>query len=186
MTTKTSNCPRDGAVLVPLEVEGLDLDSCPECGGLWFDLGELRRAEEREDEDLAWLEFTLWRDEHEFELTPTSMTCPRCEGRLGSALYHDTGVVVHTCPECEGTWLDHGDLGYIIRHLEAELGALPTSALVAASFAEAAQLVTRRGALAAEWADLRGLLGLIAKRFGTRHHGLLERLAQAMRETPLT
>lgn len=186
MTKETTSCPRDGAALAPLQTAGLDLDGCPTCGGLWFDLGELRQAEEREDEDLAWLEFTLWRDEHAFDLTPTSMECPRCSSRLGSALYHGTGVVVHMCPQCEGTWLDHGDLGYIVRHLEAELQAMPTSALVKASLAEAAQLVTRRGALAAEWGDLRGVLGLIAKRFGTRHHGLFARLAQAMRETPLT
>ncbi|MEZ6013870.1 MAG: zf-TFIIB domain-containing protein [Planctomycetota bacterium] len=216
-TQPTPVCPRDGAALAPLEVQGLALDSCPACGGLWFDLGELRRAEDREDPDLRWLEFTLWRDEHAFELTPTPMPCPRCAlgpppgatdvagvadvtqitgatgttgtnpavPRLGSALYHDTGVLVHTCAACEGTWLDHGDLGYIVRHLEAELDALPTSSLVAASLGEAAQLVTRRGALAAEWGDLRGVLGLIARRFGTRHHGLLARLAQAMRETPL-
>lgn len=178
-------CPRDGATLAPLEIEGLDLDSCPECGGLWFDMGELRRAEDRADEDLHWLEFTLWRDEHSFALTPTPLDCPRCDGQLGSAVYHETGVIVHSCPACEGTWLDHGDLEVIVRHLEDELAALPDSKLVAASLSEAAQLVTRRGALAAEWGDLRGVLGLIAKRFGSRHHGLLARLAQVMRETPL-
>ena len=61
------------------------------------------------------------------------------------------------------------------------------ASLVAASVREAAQLVTRRGgALAAEWDDLRGVLGLLARRFGTRHHGLLARLAEMMRDTPLT
>jgi|JI10StandDraft_1071094.scaffolds.fasta_scaffold427216_1 Zn-finger nucleic acid-binding protein len=180
-------CPRDRATLLPVDVLGLAVDTCPTCSGLWFDLGELRRAEALEDQDLHWLEFTLWRDEHRFQLTPTPMPCPRCAAKLGSALYHDTGVLVHTCPDCEGTWLDRGDLTAIVRHLEAELDALPTSSLVAASVREAAQLVTRRGgALAAEWDDLRGVLGLLARRFGTRHHGLLARLAEMMRDTPLT
>lgn len=186
MTQPKPHCPRDGAALAPLEVDGLALDSCPSCGGLWFDLGELRRAEDREDPDLHWLEFTLWRDEHSFQLTPTPLPCPRCDGRLGSALYHDTGVLVHMCPACEGTWLDHGDLELIVRCLEEELDALPTTSLLAASLKDAARLATRRGALAEEWGDIRGMLGLLARRLGTRHHGLLARLAQAMRETPLT
>jgi Zn-finger nucleic acid-binding protein len=180
------DCPRDGARLVSVDLDGLHLDTCPVCAGLWFDLGELRRAEELEDHDLHWLEFTLWRDEGSFELTPTPMRCPRCSERLGSALYHDTGVLVHMCPSCEGTWLDHGDLEFIVRHLEAELHALPTSSLVAASVREAAVLVGQRGALATDWADLRGLLQLVAKRVGSRNQGLLARLVQAMRETPLT
>lgn len=178
-------CPRDGAALAPLELDGLAVDSCPTCDGLWFDLGELRRAEALEDGDLEWLELTLWRDEARFALTPTPMPCPRCGARLGSALYHDTEVLVHSCPACEGTWLDRGDLEQIVRRLEDELDALPTGALLAASVREAAQLVTRRRALADEWGDLKGLLGLLAHRFGTRHRGLLARLAEVVRDAPL-
>jgi len=180
------HCPRDGNALAPVQDMGLDLDTCPDCKGIWFDLGELRRAEDLVEGDLHWLEFTLWHDEEAFELTPTPLACPRCGERLGSMLYHNTGVVVHSCPACEGTWLDHGDLELIVRQLADELHALPTSSLVAASVREAAQLITRRATLAAEWGDLRGVLGLLARRFGARHQGLLARLAQVVRETPLS
>ena len=34
-------CPLDGSALLGLTANGVTLDRCPSCGGLWFDAGEL-------------------------------------------------------------------------------------------------------------------------------------------------
>ena len=40
-------CPVDGATLVPLERQGIEIDHCPSCRGVWLDRGELDKIVER-------------------------------------------------------------------------------------------------------------------------------------------
>jgi len=40
-------CPVDGAKLVPMERQGIEIDHCPECRGVWLDRGELDKILER-------------------------------------------------------------------------------------------------------------------------------------------
>ena len=40
-------CPVDGAVLVPMERQGIEIDHCPQCRGVWLDRGELDKLIER-------------------------------------------------------------------------------------------------------------------------------------------
>jgi Zn-finger nucleic acid-binding protein len=36
-------CPRDGARLVEVERDGVMIDACPTCRGIWLDRGELEK-----------------------------------------------------------------------------------------------------------------------------------------------
>jgi Zn-finger nucleic acid-binding protein len=79
--------------------EEIELDRCNECGGVWFDAGELLATSGR----VA----TSTRD-------ATDRLCPVCHvelelGRLNS------GVEVETCPRCRGTFLEARDLEAIAR-----------------------------------------------------------------------
>jgi uncharacterized protein len=40
-------CPVDGTVLVPIERQGIEIDHCPNCRGVWLDRGELDKILER-------------------------------------------------------------------------------------------------------------------------------------------
>jgi len=40
-------CPVDGAALVPMERQGIEIDHCPTCRGVWLDRGELDKIIER-------------------------------------------------------------------------------------------------------------------------------------------
>ncbi|MBO9713356.1 zf-TFIIB domain-containing protein [Sphingomonas sp.] len=40
-------CPVDGERLVPVERQGIEIDHCPECRGVWLDRGELDKIIER-------------------------------------------------------------------------------------------------------------------------------------------
>jgi len=40
-------CPVDGAALVPMERQGIEIDHCPSCRGVWLDRGELDKIIER-------------------------------------------------------------------------------------------------------------------------------------------
>ena len=41
------NCPTDGTVLVMSERQGVEIDYCPTCRGVWLDRGELDKILER-------------------------------------------------------------------------------------------------------------------------------------------
>ncbi len=41
------NCPIDGAALVITTREGIEIDYCPKCRGIWLDRGELDKLIER-------------------------------------------------------------------------------------------------------------------------------------------
>lgn len=44
-------CPVDGAALVMSERQGIEIDYCPECRGVWLDRGELDKIVERSKMD---------------------------------------------------------------------------------------------------------------------------------------
>ena len=44
-------CPNDGAVLQMSERQGVEIDYCPTCRGVWLDRGELDKLIERSE---AW------------------------------------------------------------------------------------------------------------------------------------
>jgi len=44
------NCPVDGTQLAMSEREGVEIDYCPSCRGIWLDRGELDKIIERDGE----------------------------------------------------------------------------------------------------------------------------------------
>ncbi|MFZ5444504.1 MAG: zf-TFIIB domain-containing protein [Myxococcota bacterium] len=98
------DCPDCGTHLRPFWVpsrkggEELELDRCNDCGGVWFDAGELQQATGRAVTTRA---------------TETDRACPAChyplrEGSMG-------GVAVETCARCGGTFLEARDLDAVAR-----------------------------------------------------------------------
>ncbi len=63
-------CPKDQAIMLSLERNGVIVDRCTECGGLFLDRGELERLVELEGQFNAqrgWVEADQerWRDDDE-------------------------------------------------------------------------------------------------------------------------
>jgi uncharacterized protein len=44
------NCPVDDSTLLLAERQGVELDYCPECRGVWLDRGELDKLVRRDDD----------------------------------------------------------------------------------------------------------------------------------------
>ena len=45
------NCPSDGTTLLMSERQGVEVDYCPQCRGIWLDRGELDKILERMQTD---------------------------------------------------------------------------------------------------------------------------------------
>lgn len=43
------HCPKDGADLEEVQYHGVSVDRCTECGGVWFDAGEVESLVEKEE-----------------------------------------------------------------------------------------------------------------------------------------
>ena len=53
-------CPVDGATLLLSERQGVEIDYCPNCRGVWLDRGELDKLLQRDDDEWRG-EFDRWR-----------------------------------------------------------------------------------------------------------------------------
>ncbi|WP_205513887.1 zf-TFIIB domain-containing protein [Longitalea arenae] len=59
------NCPNCNEVLVMTERQGVEIDYCPKCRGIWLDRGELDKIIEKSSQAGATFDDTdRYRDEH--------------------------------------------------------------------------------------------------------------------------
>ncbi|MEM1597551.1 MAG: zf-TFIIB domain-containing protein [Pyrobaculum sp.] len=61
-------CPVCGIELRPRIVYDIEIDSCPKCGGVWLDGGELNKllakVKEYREEYYSYDEYKRWEEEH--------------------------------------------------------------------------------------------------------------------------
>jgi Zn-finger nucleic acid-binding protein len=106
------DCPR---CKTQLSVENLkdvkvsfDIDTCANCGGTWFDKGELDKIDQVMEP--TFLEIRkIPRKSEQLE----ALYCPSCNHhpRLEKAEHpRDSKVIFDYCTSCKGIWLDKGEL----------------------------------------------------------------------------
>lgn len=88
--------------------EGVIVNFCRGCKGLWFDQGELALYCETEG-DVPDLN-ALLPQAHQ-----TAYRCPRCHDRQLMELPYMAGeaVLIDWCPACHGAWLDQGEISKV-------------------------------------------------------------------------
>jgi uncharacterized protein len=157
-------CPVDKIEMISQEVEGVLIDECPQCKGIWFDQGELEAVKDALEPDTNWMEVDLWRQEDRFDLSQSEGLCPRDNVRLMSLKYGEAAIEIETCLKCHGVWLDGGELKKIISALDAEIDQMSASDYLSESLKEAREVLTGEGSLASEWKDLKTLFRLFQYR----------------------
>ncbi len=80
-------CPTCDHEMTPIEAEGIEVDMCTNCGGIWLDDSELE------------------------ELLGT-VRCPHCERMM--VVRELRGVEYDYCPYCGSVWMDRGELGTLV------------------------------------------------------------------------
>lgn len=109
---------------------GLEIDSCPECQGLWFDSGELRKFFSS-----PALQQRFFLEDHVeplqtvgYTISTRARACPRCRVAMRENLVGD--INVDRCEQCNGIWLDHGELKRIVYKYKQNKGLQGDSAVV--------------------------------------------------------
>jgi Zn-finger nucleic acid-binding protein len=90
--------------------EGVVVNFCNDCKGLWFDQGELALYTETAA-DLPQLDTLLSQGQ------TTSYTCPHCPDEHLIEIPYMSGedLLIDWCPGCHGAWLDHRELPKVER-----------------------------------------------------------------------
>jgi len=113
-------CPACDRGLTGVQVGSVLLDVCKGgCGGIWFDVHELEKVTEENQELPADVDVDCDVAVNvDFDRT---RQCPRCDGvDLERRLPHLGSVVeIDLCPRCGGYWLDCGEL----EKIRAETGS---------------------------------------------------------------
>jgi Zn-finger nucleic acid-binding protein len=122
----TIKCPACEGRLYPVNWHGTELDICNAgCYGIWFDYGELQAVEQSDTSDNIDQAFvgTYHRRPVQEDMKAPERHCPQDNKVLTRYEWNvGTGLVMDSCPQCHGIWLDAGELkgfvGYIKRFRE--------------------------------------------------------------------
>lgn len=121
------HCPKDKAICRTKQLDDIEIDVCPECDGVWIEKGEVQKLNAKLevpkytniDEVLA-----KWEVSHSGATIPkdfwteTALVCPRHHGHMTKHYFGGTQIGVDQCQECEGFWLDGGELQAIAKLAE--------------------------------------------------------------------
>lgn len=124
----------------------VQLDDCPQCGGIWFDDGELKKLQSIGDElSLHSLEGQAKPDKDVVTTEREAKLCPICNERLTPYRYmYSSDVLLDECDECYGVWVQDGELEKMAHYLESEQERIaPTKREVMAAISAEVQMVSR-------------------------------------------
>ena len=112
-------CPICKISLTPTKYRGITIHECNYCKGKWFEGEELSNIIEKKDDDLRWMDFSLFEEKgNKYEKTLSERLCPKDSKKMGTFKYLDSGVVINKCEQCGGVWLDNNELQKILKYLE--------------------------------------------------------------------
>lgn len=101
------NCPKCKAAMSPVEIEGITVDRCDGCGGLWFDLREHEHLKEIEGSEKI---DTGSRGRGQSMDAVRDIDCPKCSTQMVKLGFHDQpDIHYEQCTICGGAFLDAGE-----------------------------------------------------------------------------
>ncbi|MSP18635.1 MAG: hypothetical protein EXR74_03590 [Bdellovibrionales bacterium] len=111
-------CVRCHSSLTPQFYESIEIDRCAKCSGAWLDAGELGKivATPLEKFSKALIAKTLESRKPgipDAEIK-SEEKCPKCSAAMVAKNYaYGSGVIIDSCPQGHGIWLDANELDKI-------------------------------------------------------------------------
>jgi len=106
MTEERIKCPDCGVDMTPVEFHEIEIDRCPKCKGIWFDILEhedLKKEQGAEKIDSG-------ADHAKLNSEGKIRDCPKCHTRMSPT--HDLEqphIVFEKCSSCSGVFFDAGE-----------------------------------------------------------------------------
>ena len=98
--------------MITMELEGVEIDHCVDCGGIWLDSGELEFL--TGDPDQAGVLFESLRRCEDYKEKPRR--CPICDKKMHKVLASSEGpdLLIDRCRRNDGLWFDRNELDDIL------------------------------------------------------------------------
>lgn len=117
----SNKCPRCSGALEPLDIDGVKIDRCGSCRGIFLDKYELNRlnalnsgAAENLNDGAPGSAAIETSD------ASKKINCLRCSSVMNVVNFsYTSGIFIDHCPACESVWLDNGELAKILQYLKA-------------------------------------------------------------------
>ncbi len=120
-------CPVDDFTLAQESYEGVAVDVCPHCGGVWLDAGELEVVQNAQASDfrdvptLTDVESVKAAEAMGRAAEETPRNCVVCNSGLEQKEYaYASQVMIDQCPKGHGIWLDKNELARLEMFFEDE------------------------------------------------------------------
>lgn len=107
-------CPECDEEMLILELDGVEIDCCHDCNGIWLDEGELELLVDSTGNE-SELPFLKALNDPDAAKEKGKRNCPVC----GKKMYLvdipiEPVVEIDRCPVNHGLWFDHGELEQIV------------------------------------------------------------------------
>jgi Zn-finger nucleic acid-binding protein len=113
-------CPVCRKVMIIVENNRIELDYCPQCGGVWFDTTELELF--LEAAGLPGSDFSPDTLLHlpEVKETPHARKCPICGRKMRDVAIGEPAIIIDVCRQEQGIWFDGGEIQQLLTQLAAK------------------------------------------------------------------
>ena len=104
--------------MITLELEGVEIDYCTDCGGIWLDAGELELLLNEPDKAKHML------DSFKIDSVSTEKMrkCPICDKKMQKIVVGSSKptLLIDKCRRGDGLWFDKGELQDIFDRAELD------------------------------------------------------------------
>lgn len=109
------DCPKCAVPLEVVNYEGVQVDRCKQCKGVWLDDGEIVKIVQTKQQtfDKNLITETLGQGfagipDHQQQ---KAVNCPKCQSPMKPVNYdYSSGIILDRCPQGHGIWFDGGEL----------------------------------------------------------------------------
>lgn len=103
------SCPRCRTLLFAARKEGVRVDACGGCGGVWLATADARIMLDRKSTAPAELAHVAASHARTLAVRPGPIACLECGEEMARSLVPDASVEIDACA-VHGTWFDRGEL----------------------------------------------------------------------------
>jgi Zn-finger nucleic acid-binding protein len=113
-------CPVCRKVMIIVEHHRIELDFCPQCGGVWFDASELELFLQAADLPAADISPEALLRLPDVKESPQGRKCPLCHRRMRGVAIGEPAIVIDVCKRGQGLWFDGGEVHQLFTQLAAK------------------------------------------------------------------